>query len=241
MEQFNYPVIKKIILTVVMLSLVIVSAWPESSNRAADSNAILGGLYDKIIVIDPGHGGADPGAVLDELSEADLNMVLSLALKEEMEKHGAKVILTRQGNSGLVPIKNMSYYERWYILQKRKNYALRQKCDILISIHANSDKDIKSSGAIVFYSDNNSGKIAAAIQEKLNQLGLRPRKPVKSRFTVISNLDIPAVLIETGFITNRKDRALMVNKPGLIAQKICSGIIDYVEMNITQSTEAQND
>lgn len=226
MKKTYYPVLTKIILSVLLVNVVAALAWPQKADTTADSQ-VSAGLHKKIIVIDPGHGGADPGATIDNLKEADLNMILSLVLKDELEKHGAIVKLTRHGNTGLVPEKTMTSYEQWYILQKRKAYAVREKCDILVSIHINSDKDSRVSGAMVFYSDDRSRKLAAILQENLNRLGLRPRKPVKSSFTVISKLHLPAVLIEAGFITNKTDRAVILEKPLIIAQLICNGILEY--------------
>lgn len=227
MKIAYYPVLSKPILTILLVSVFIAIAWPQKTETAVDNIADSSGLHQKIIVIDPGHGGADPGAVADELVEAEVNMILSLALKDELQRNGAIVKLTRYGNKGLVPEKTMTNYERWNNLKQRKDYALKQECDILISIHVNSDKDPRTSGSMVFYHENSSRELAAVIQEELNNLGLRPRKPIKSNFTVINNLDIPAILIEAGFITNNRDRALILDEPFMIAHQICNGIIKF--------------
>ncbi len=223
----DYPLLKKISLTIFLIGVVAALGWPNTTNVTVNSKPVTFGLQQKIIIIDPGHGGADPGAIAGDLNEAHLNMTLSLALQKELEKHGAVVKLTRHENAGLIPERTMTYHERWSILQKRKDYAISQKGDILVSIHINSDKDSRTSGAMVFYSDNRSRELASIIQENLNSLGLKPRKSLKNNFAVISELDIPAVLVEAGFITNKKDRSLILDKPTMIAQMICNGILEY--------------
>lgn len=231
----------KIVVTVICFTITVPlfflhSGTAEEKSRA--SNVILQG---KKIVIDPGHGGADPGAVAGKIKEAEVNMKLALILKTQLEGYGAEIVMTREGDTGLVPDKKMSYFERWLILQKRKIYALLQDGDILISIHCNSNEDPRASGAMVFYSDDKSRPLAENIQDSLNFLGLRPRKVSKSGFIVIKGASMPAVLVEAGFITNKKDRKLLLDKPELITEQITKGILEFEVPSATITSEEAND
>jgi len=187
----------------------------------------LPGLKGKTVIIDPGHGGADPGAVADGYHEADLNMELARALKQRLEKNGVKVKMTRDGNNGIVAEKRMSYQEQWQNLKERKNYAVEQRGHLLISIHTNSHKNSTVSGAIVFYSDDMAEDLAGELQESLNTLGLRKRHVEKRNFTVTKDNVIPSVLVETGFITNNNDREILITQKNLVAELMHSGLERY--------------
>ncbi len=187
------------------------------------------GLQGKTVIIDPGHGGADPGAVVGKIKEADLNMDLAMALKKKLERKGVKVKLTRQGENGLTAQRSMSYYESWLILEKRKSFALENKGHMFISIHTNSNKDARASGAMVFYSDEVSKGLAEAVQNRLNLLGLKKRSIEQISFTIIKGNAMPSVLIEAGFITNKNDRNVLLSQKELLAEVISGGLEDYAQ------------
>ncbi len=187
------------------------------------------GLRGKTVVIDPGHGGADPGAVAAGAKESHINMDLALALKKLLENSGATVKLTRQGDRGLVPEKRMSYFEQWLILEKRRGFAHDQRSHMLISIHANSNKDPRASGGIVFYSDEFSGPLAESIQKHLNLLYKKERQVEQNRFTIINGNSMPSVLIEAGFISNKQDREMLIFQQERVARAILAGLRDYAD------------
>lgn len=239
MKINNFNLIKKAVGIICFITIVYLLFWQSGNDEETSADKTV--LHGKNIVIDPGHGGADPGAVAGKVQEAELNMKLALILKTQLQNQGAHIVLTRDGNDGLVPDKRMTYFERWLILQKRKIYAFIQDGDILISIHCNSNEDSKASGAMVFYSDEKSRLLAENIQANLNLLGLRPRKVSKSGFTVIKGASMPAVLVEAGFITNKKDRKLLLEKPELIAEQITKGIIKFAVPAGIVNSEETND
>lgn len=185
------------------------------------------GLKGKTIIIDPGHGGADPGAVAAGLHEANVNMDLAQSLKKQLLQKGAKVKLTRDWDKGLVPDEIMTYYERWVILEKRKSFAHEEKGHILLSLHSNSHQDVSVSGAIVFYSDEISKELAEKIQSKLVTLGPKQRSVELRNFTIINGNEMPSVLIEAGFITNKNDRDILTKQKDLVAGKILEGLEEY--------------
>ncbi len=185
------------------------------------------GLKGKTVIIDPGHGGADPGAVAGALKESEINMDLALALQKKLERNGVKVKLTRQGDRGLVPDRRMSYFEQWVILEKRKGFALDQRGHLMISIHTNSNKDPRASGGIVFYYDDFSRELAESIQKRLNQLHKKEKQVEHGSFTIIRGNPMPSVLVETGFISNKYDRDMLISQKELVARAIFEGLQDY--------------
>lgn|GEM_PF-1557481 len=185
------------------------------------------GLKGKTVILDPGHGGTDPGAVAEGVRETELNMKLALELKTKLEQRGVRVELTRSEDDGLIAKKTMSYLEQWMILQKRKRFALDRRGHIFLSLHANSHKSPAVSGGIVFYSDEISAPLAQDIQERLNNLDTRKRQVERKNFTVINNNEMPSVLIEAGFITHPGDRERLVSQSGQVAELIAEGLENY--------------
>ncbi|PKM46755.1 MAG: hypothetical protein CVV03_05060 [Firmicutes bacterium HGW-Firmicutes-8] len=223
-------IISKKIVIAVVLFIVLAGLFKISDNLASqlwNRQIFTPGLEGKTVIIDPGHGGADPGAIAGKVQEADVNMDLAVALKKQLELKGVKVKMTRQDNIGLVPEKSMTYFERWLILEKRKNYALTEKGHILISIHANSSKDPSVSGGIVYYSDEKSVRLARELQNQLNTLGPRKREAEQSRFTIIKGNIMPSVLVETGFITNKHDRKILISQQNIVVNAVLKGLEKY--------------
>ena len=227
-----------IILAVIFMLLAgLLQASDSYAHFRWKKEIFLPGLQGKTVIIDPGHGGADPGAVSGRYQESDLNMELALALKSQLEDNGVKVKLTRNGSEGIVPKENMTYSEQWANLRKRKEFAAEQRGHLLLSIHTNSHQDPHVSGAIVFYSDEISADLAAEIQARMNTLGLKKRSAEKKNFTVIKDNPMPAVLIETGFITNEHDREMLIKSKGTVAQLIYEALDRYYREQTAPQTE----
>lgn len=201
----------------------------KPSEREWQAEMAKPGLGGKIIIIDPGHGGADPGAMVGDIKEADINMDISLELKKLLEKEGAHVKLTREGDKGFVPEKRMKYSERAAILNLRKEYAEEENAHMLLSIHVNSSSESSAAGAIVFYADEKSRILAQAIQQRISSLDTRKRTIERGNFTIINRNRMPSVLVETGFITNAEDRRRLTEKPAEVAKQVYLGLLDYLE------------
>lgn len=218
----------------------------------------------KVIVIDPGHGGHDPGAMANGLKEKDINLKVALKLKNYLEKDGRfKVYLTRDDDY-FVPL-----YDRTLI-------ALEKKADLFISIHTNASENPNLSGTYV-YTLNLKGatsKLAKMVEERenktvlnvvkvstnpnvnkivadmaishtmteglnfakfieVNAKNLLPDTEFKriesANFAVLKTPSIPAVLVETAFITNEKDAKLLANDKFLdnLAKVLYKSIVDY--------------
>lgn len=187
-------------------------------------------LIGKTIYIDPGHGGRDPGAVYKDTKESEINLSLSLYLKEELEKHGALVYLTRQDDYDLS--ENKAQNKKRSDLMARARLINQSMCNMYISIHLNSDPSPTWYGAQVFYTklNNENEKIAEIIQKNLKEKTNTKRKIKNISNTYLyEKIKKPGILLEAGFISNHNERYLLKNKEyqKKIAVSVTQGIIEY--------------
>ena len=186
-------------------------------------------LLGKVIYLDPGHGGADPGTVYKNIYEKDINLEICLKLQKILESEGAIVYLTRYGDYDL---SNNSYSRKKSDLNNRAKIINESGADMYISIHLNSIKSSTWKGAQVFYDDinENNKKIANIFQEQL-KIDLKTPRKVKEISTMLMNrkITIPGILIEVGFLSNSNDRYLL--RQNDYQYKICNsirkGVIKY--------------
>ncbi|NLK62824.1 MAG: N-acetylmuramoyl-L-alanine amidase [Fusobacteria bacterium] len=183
---------------------------------------------DYIVIIDPGHGGVDPGTLREDHYEKNINLDISLKLKYFLENNKINVVLTREEDETLElydRIKHLLYYRK----------------TIYISIHINSWKTREVQGYDIFYY---SGKIEKFKYEESKKLGeffyehlkkqdlIKPRTVKDSNFNIVkySNSISPALLIELGFITNDNDFEILTNnkKQDKIAEALGNTIIKYL-------------
>jgi N-acetylmuramoyl-L-alanine amidase len=164
-------------------------------------------LLGRVIYIDPGHGGLDPGAMYKDIYEKDINLSISLKLQEALGREGAIVYLTRYGDYDL-SVKNA-------INRKRSDLFMRSKeindsdCDMFLSIHLNSDPSNTWHGAQVFYNDKNpkNKQIAKLFQDSFKKHLNSNRKYKKDNTLYLQRkVNRPGVLLEVGFISNPNDR-----------------------------------
>ncbi len=180
-----------------------------------------------LVVIDPGHGGPDPGAVgIGGLRESDIVLEISLQLAELLRAKGVKVRLTRKSEIDLD-------------LPPRVAIANRLRANAFVSIHANASsrnwEDVN--GIETFYFSGVKGnQLASKIQEQV--LEVSPRSPNrgvrKGRFFVIRRTTMPAVLVETGFVTGRLDAPRLADSKHRrrLAFAIATGILKYLQGSI---------
>ena len=189
------------------------------------------------IVIDPGHGGVDPGMLgVNNTVEKELNLAVSYMLEDELENQGMTVVLTRTTDDGL-------YLET----DKNKKIAdMKKRCEIItesdaqmvVSIHQNSFSDSNVCGAQVFYyKHSEKGKVLAqciqdSIKENVDPTNDRKIKANDSYYMLI-HTPCPTVIVECGFITNYEEAKLLVSEEyqKKVAQAIALGIKDYIDKN----------
>ena len=177
-----------------------------------------------VVAIDPGHGGRDPGAIgIGGLQEAGIVLDIGIQVAQLLEEQGVRVILTRQD-------------DREIDLEPRVQDANRANADLFVSIHANAislDRPDVNGIETYYYSDAGA-RLARVIHDAVVSLtGSRDRRVRFARFYVLRNTSMPAVLVETGFVTGEEDAARL-NDPAFrtrMAEAIAAGILEYVQQN----------
>jgi len=190
------------------------------------------GLKDRIIVIDPGHGGSDSGAIGPTgVMEKSVTLRVSNELKRLLVKEGATVYMTR--NADIEVSKKRAKATDIEELQARCDIANEKKADIFISIHMDSFTSGAARGTTGYYyalGDKRSRVLADKVRAGvIDQLGTQSRGTQSCNFYVVKNTDMPATLVELAFISNASEEKLMDSEDGIrkAAQGIADGIADY--------------
>ncbi|MBE6138781.1 MAG: N-acetylmuramoyl-L-alanine amidase CwlD [Firmicutes bacterium] len=212
-----------------MLFILIISLCTFSFVSANEKDFSLLG---KVIYIDPGHGGLDPGAIYKDIEEATINLQISKNLVTMLEAEGAIVYLTRNDDYDLSV--NNAVSRKRSDLSRRANIINRSMCDLYLSIHLNADLSSTWRGAQVFYDDINSKNEEIA---KLLQGVLREDLKTTRKYKKVDDMYLhkrvtrPGVLVEVGFITNHNERYLLMQDyyQKKISASITRGIIKYFE------------
>ena len=187
------------------------------------------------IVLDAGHGGVDGGVVgvATKNKESDINLAITLRLKETLAERGFSVTLTRKTAEGLYGTLASGFKKR--DMQKRKEIIEESKPSLVISVHQNFYPSGYARGAQVFYSAQSiEGKrLANLLQGQLNDLykreGVKERKEKTGEYFMLTCSPYPAVIVECGFLSNVKDDRLLsdLGWQKKVAERIASGVISY--------------
>ena len=216
--------LKKHAMELIMGCLLLLCFYCLSREAAAVSARMS---QKKVIVVDCGHGGIDPGMIgIDGLKEKEL--------KKALEDYGYQVVMTRETDTGLYD--EDSQNKKAQDMQKR--ILLIQKVDpvLTVSIHQNSYEDPAVKGPQVFYyRDSAQGEaLAKKIQEKLNEnLEVERPREIKGNTTYYLLKRSPGVLniVECGFLTNPEEAASLSSEEyqEKVAQAIADGVKEYIE------------
>lgn len=186
-------------------------------------------LKNVSVVIDPGHGGLDNGASAGGVNEAQLNLEISFALKEELERRGAVVNLTREDEQDLT--RRNHHYSKQDDMYLRVKKIDSFKSDYLISIHLNSAPSGTVWGSQVFYyNKSEKGKrLAGEIHESMKEVTGSGKVISGADFRVLRATKTVGVLIECGFISNANERGQLQSGKyhEKLAKQICEGIENY--------------
>lgn len=175
----------------------------------------------RVMVIDAGHGGDDPGAVANGLREKDVNLDVSLRVERMLKAKGIKVLMIRRTDV-------------FYSLDYRAAYGVKNGADAFVSIHANAYTP-GTSGSETFYSasvGNDSKQLATFIQNRLYKVMDHNNRGVKEYgYRVLAANPLPAALVELGFLTNTSDAAKLASETykERAATAVAEGIEDYFE------------
>jgi N-acetylmuramoyl-L-alanine amidase len=197
-----------------------------------------------VVILDPGHGGNDSGAICGGILEKDLTLDVARRIDRLLDSEGVSTLMTRLGDT-------------YVSLAERAALANRVKNSILVSIHFNEDNKPVASGVETYYAEHQiapasflaswlpflrrplveapnpeSQKLATFIQDALVARTRAVNRGTRAgRFFVISNVTIPAVLVEGGFLTNKEDVSKLATQDyrDQIAAAVADGILRYRE------------
>jgi len=217
-----------ILVVVVMGCLLGSVVWQGSS-------AVVGYLGDRhVVVLDPGHGGYDPGAITSHgVYEKDLTLQVAQRVKELLDPSGIKIVLTRDEDEDYVPsgVKGKGT-KKQIDLNQRILLASQAGGDVLVSLHVNSVAKGDNSGAETFYhySSASGKRLAEAIQRELAKVpGMNRRVAKPADFYIIRNTAMPAVIVELGYLSNTVEQKKLQQAwyQDQLARAVAKGIISY--------------
>lgn len=180
----------------------------------------------RLIVIDPGHGGSDAGAIRGDAVEKDLAMDMSRRLKAILIARGWQVIMTHETDRDVFAPNDSAHDE----LQARDDIANNNGARLLISIHVNSFINSGPHGATAYYYKSSDVALAQAVDRRIAaQVPVRNIGMIKDKLYVVNHANMPATLIETAFVSNPDDRRLLQDPAWRqkMAEAIADGILDY--------------
>lgn len=186
------------------------------------NSAPTNGLTNKVIVIDAGHGGKDPGASGATYQEKTLTLNLAKELKRSLQAAGTKVIMTRDGDT-------------YPSLSQRVNVSHANNADAFISIHLNSSSSGTAHGIETYYYSTNVNErlLASYIQEEvIKATGLSSRGIAEGNFQVIRTNKKAAILVELGFISNVNEEQIIASKDYQV--QAATGIVKGLERYFNQ-------
>ncbi|MBF1999920.1 MAG: N-acetylmuramoyl-L-alanine amidase [Synechococcales cyanobacterium M58_A2018_015] len=174
-----------------------------------------------VVVIDPGHGGGDPGAVgIGNIHEADVVLAISQQVASLLQQQGIQAVLTRNSDIEID-------------LEPRVQMAERANATLFVSIHANSmGMDRPDVNGVETYYYASGAELAQTIQDSIiSSLGMTDRGIRQARFYVLRRTSMPAVLVETGFVTGSEDAPRLANASfqSQMATAIARGILQYLQ------------
>lgn len=193
------------------------------------------GLKNKVIAIDPGHGGSDPGAVgPSRYLEKTATLAVAQNVRTLLEKAGARVVMTRQDDRDVYGANATAVDE----LKARSTVANNRKADVFISIHADSFTDRSAGGTSTYYYQKTQydSMLARALQTSLVDAGkLQDRRANTANFYVIKRTRMPAALVELAFISNPNEEKLLSSPE--FQQKMALGIVSGLERFFDQAAK----
>lgn len=196
------------------------TATDATANSETEQTPIsLPPLTGKTIMLDPGHGGNDAGAIRDSIQEKDINLAVALKLREQLEAAGANVIMTRDVDTTLA-------------LRRRVEMIGDRKPDIFVSIHTNASLSSSVDGIEAYYHSSDSKPLADSVYQSLvDGLSEKGNRMSRRELAVVHHQLAPAVLIEIGYLSSKGKRDLLVKDDyqERIASAVTSGIEEYFD------------
>ncbi|MGB8909050.1 MAG: N-acetylmuramoyl-L-alanine amidase [Candidatus Cybelea sp.] len=176
----------------------------------------------RLIVIDPGHGGSDRGTVHGGVSEADLTLDMAKRLRDILIARGWQVKLTHETDVDVYAPNDSPHDE----LQARVDVANNAGARLFVSIHVNAFINSGPYGTTYYISKPDDTALASAMETQLESDGTKDDGIVKSHLYVTYHTKMPAVLVETAFLSNPNDYALLTSAAW--RQKVAQGLADAI-------------
>ncbi|MDR3600099.1 MAG: N-acetylmuramoyl-L-alanine amidase [Desulfosporosinus sp.] len=215
----------------VMGMLVLSVLWQGSA--AVISHSAEG----HVVMLDPGHGGYDPGAITAQgVYEKSINLEIAQKVKEMLVPSGIAVFLTREEDIDYAPdgVKGKTT-KKQIDLNRRIEMANEAKADVFVSLHVNATATGQNSGAETFYHyKSESGKeLAELIQQELIKIpGMNRRIAKPGDFYVTKNTSMPGVIVEVGYLSSLKEQKKLQQSwyQEQLARAIAKGIANYLNL-----------
>lgn len=230
-------IIKNIILTLLIFCGFSVGTTAFALAGETDNSTDTPPSLGYTIVVDPGHGGIDPGSIgyKTKVKESELNLKISIALAEKLRAVGVRVVLTRTDDNSLAQGMTGKSFKK-EDMKLRKAMIDKIRPNMVVSIHMNSYTNHTLRGAKVFYDKNSeiSKQIAESIQNQFS-LSLEASNNVASvgDYYMLKCTQSPSVIAECGFLSNARDEQLLLdpNYQEKIVNCIFKGIINFLNIN----------
>lgn len=216
------------------LLCTILGAIHASTTASANTEATV-----PTIILDAGHGGEDGGAVaVNDVEEKDINLAIALLVRDQLVSAGFPVQMIRETDTavGDTSLPTLAERKRSDIQYRTQVVNETENC-ILVSIHQNYFEQSQYSGAQMFYSSNNirSAELAEAIRRSVisqtQPENTRENKQAESGIYLLSHVDVPAVIVECGFLSNPEEAALLSTPD--YQQKIAAAVSDGITAFLT--------
>lgn len=230
---------RKVIVAIITCLLIITYIVPV--NTFAMDNS------DKVILIDPGHGGIDGGAQSKAGTiEKDINLQIALKLRDNLEEKGYKVYMTRDEDEGLYQKGNTVREKKREDLNRRVEMKKETECDMFVSIHQNMFPQSKCYGAQVWYASNdNSYNLATIVQDSIKESvkdnNKRVAKPAAEAYLILRDkYEGASILVECGFLSNPDEEVKLKSDEhqNLIVEGISGGIDKYFDGDVNKNVES---
>lgn len=202
-------------------------------------------LAGKVIVLDPGHGGADGGAQgKDNTKEKGITLEVAKKARDYLQQAGALVYLTRETDTDLAGEDVQGLSKRKSIdIRNRLTFIHEKEADLFVTIHLNALPSEQWSGAQTFYTGSlpENKHLATMIQDEIiRNLENTKRVPLEiNHMYLLKHAEVPSALVEIGFLSNEAERELLKDKTyqQKMAASIYQGIIRYVTEEVEEDIE----
>ncbi len=222
------------VLQVIMAGILLVSMFFVAKEGAVYVSSMQAKSREKIcVVVDAGHGGADPGKVgINNQLEKDINLEIAKLLKSFLQAEGIEVIMTREGDGGLYD--EGAANKKVQDMKKRLEIIEASDAVLVVSIHQNSYHEEYVKGAQVFYyaTSDKSKRLAEVLQGQLKELEPDNKREAKGNdsYFLLKKTSKPIVIVECGFLSNREEAERLSDEDyqEKLAWNIHMGIMKYI-------------